>query len=159
EAERIRQEVEKAKAKGDGLKVLREERAKNPTWGEIFPLSNVARLVDVFTGGLALRQYGPYQPDEDRIKARPDFVDQLTKALNENGDASIVWNRPGTIYYVALLTDIHRPDEAAFYREYSNPHVLGDNLWRYMEAEDRKKFHQSTMEQLRADAGAPKGKW
>jgi hypothetical protein len=159
EAERIQQEVEKAKVKGDGLKVLREERAKNPTWSEIFPLSNVARLVDVFTGGLALRQYAPYQPDEDRIKARPDFVDQLMKALKENGDASVVWNRPGSIYYVVLLTDIHRPDESAFYRDYSNPHVLGDNLWRYMEAERRKQFHRATMEQLRADAGAPKGKW
>ena len=79
--------------------------------------------------------------------------------VDVNGDASIVWNRPGTIYYVVLLTDIHRPDEAAFYRDYSNPHVLGDNLWRYMEAERRKQFHRATMEQLRADAGAPKGKW
>ena len=159
EAERIQLDVEKAKAKGNGLKVLREEQAKNPGWGEIFPLSNIARLVDVFTGGLALRQYAPYQADEDRIKARPDFVAQLMRALKENGDASIVWNRPGSIYYVVLLTDIHRPDQATFYRDYANPHVLGDNLWRYMEAERRKQFHEATMQQLRAEAGAPKGKW
>jgi hypothetical protein len=159
EAERIQQEVVKVKEKGDGLKVLREESAKNPSWGEIFPLINIAKLVDVFTGGMVLRQYGPYKADEDKIKARADFVDQLLKTLKANGDATVVWNRPASMYYVVLLASIYRPDEAKFFQDYSNPHVLGENLWHFMEADRRKKFTQSTLEQLRVDAGAPKGKW
>jgi hypothetical protein len=159
EAQRIQEQVAKAKDQRNGLKLLREESARNPAWGEMFPMMDIARLVPVFTGGVVLRQYGPYQPDEDKIKARADFVDQLMRSLKEPGDATIVWNRPRTIYYVALLTDIARPDLDKFYREYKDPHVLGDNLWQYMEVERRKRYYQAMMEQLRADAGAPKGKW
>jgi hypothetical protein len=159
EAERVQQEVTKAKAQGDGLRLMREVSAQHPAWGEMFVLRDIARLVPVFTGGAVLRQYGPYTPDEDKIKARPDFVDQLMRALKERGDATVVWNRPQTIYYVTYLTDIARPDETKFYADYSSSHVLGDNLWRHMEVERRQRYYHDVMAQLRTEAGADKGKW
>lgn len=163
EAERIQQAVAKVKNAGDGVKLLREESAKHPAWGEMFAVSNIARLVPEnqlpgvpgyvpFLGSI-------YKPDDTRITPRPDFVDQLMRSLKEPGEATIVWNQPETIYYVTLLMDVGRPSEMTFYRDYSRPRAPGDTLWQTMEVERRKKYYQATMEQLRAEAGAPKGKW
>jgi hypothetical protein len=160
EAERIQQEVENVKASDDRLKFLREESAKNPSWGEIFAIDNIARLSrPIFATGSLTMQYVPYKPKESQIKARSDFAEQLMRALKESGDTTIVWNRPATIYYVVLLTSIYHPDEAKFYQEYSDRHILGDNLWLYMEDERRNRFKKELIEQIRTEAGAPKGKW
>jgi hypothetical protein len=156
EAERIQQEVMKAKAQGDGLKLMREESAKHPAWGDMFALSDIARLV---VPPLGPRQYVPYMPDEDRIKARPDFVDQLMRSLKERGDATVVWNRPQSMYYVTYLTDIARPNETRFYADYAGSHSFGENLWRHMEVERRQRYYHDVLAQLRTEAGAEKGKW
>jgi hypothetical protein len=159
EAHRIQQEAVKAKTQSNGLKLLREESAKHPAWGDMFAVMDIARLVPKYTGGIVLKQYGKFQPDEDKIKARDDFVEQLMRSLKEPGDATILWNRPRSIYYIALLTDIHHPTLEEFYREYKEQHVLGDNLWQYMEAQRRKRYLQDTVAQIRAEAGAPNGTW
>jgi hypothetical protein len=159
EAERVRDKVRERKSKGDGILLMREECAKLPACGEIFPLGGIARLVPVFTGAASAWQFEPYRVDEDKLHARPDFVVQLMRSLKDTGDATITWNRPETIYYVTLATDIHKPTEKEFYDNYSGPHVLGDNLWQYMESERRRTYHVEALEQLRTEAGATNGKW
>jgi hypothetical protein len=160
EAERIQQELDKVKERDDRLKYLREESAKNPSWGDIFAIDNIARLArPIFATGPLTMQYAPYRPKDSQIKARTDFADQLLRALKENGDTTILWNRPATTYYVALLTSIYHPDEMKFYQEYSDRHILGDNLWLYMEDERRNRFKKELADQLRNEAGATKGKW
>src|SRR5262249_49096946 len=86
EVERIQEEVRKPKSQGEGLKYLRDESAKPPGWGEMFYLSEIARLKPSALSGLTRRQYEPYVPDEEKIKAPPGFVDQLMGALKETGD-------------------------------------------------------------------------
>ncbi|HMF14386.1 MAG TPA: hypothetical protein VKE94_18845, partial [Gemmataceae bacterium] len=162
-AERILQDVAKLKSPGDGYRLLRDESAKHPAWGETFALSNVAKLVYEPTRPGA-PTYVPYlssasRPEESQIMARSDFVDQLMRGLKARGDVTVVWNQPETAYYVALAMDVSRPDENSFYRDYSHLRAPGDNLWQIMEAERRRKFYQATMEQMRTEAGAPKGKW
>lgn len=159
EAERIRDKVRERKSKSDGITLMREECAKLPACGEIFPLGGIARLVPVFSGAAAVRQFEPYRVDEEKLHARPDFVDQLMRSLKDPGDVTITWNRPESIYYLALATDVHKPTEKEFYDNYSGPHVLGDNLWQFMESERRRSYHTAALEQLRTEAGAPNGKW
>jgi hypothetical protein len=159
EAERIRDKVREHKSKGDGITWMREECAKVPACGEIFPVAGIARLVPVFTGAAAARQFEPYRVDEDKFHARPDFVAQLMRSLKDPGDVTITWNRPESIYYVTLATDIHKPTEKEFYDNYAGPHILGDNLWQYMESQRRREYHVAALEQLRTEAGAPDGKW
>src|SRR5262249_28560794 len=125
---------------------------------EMFYLNEIARLKPALTGGTR-SQYEPYVPDEEKIKARPDFVDQLLRSLKEKGDTTITWDRPESIYYVVLLTDIAKPNEDRFYSEYSNLHLTGQNLWQIMESERRYKYHQAVLKQMRADAGAANGRW
>ncbi|HMF14554.1 MAG TPA: hypothetical protein VKE94_19700, partial [Gemmataceae bacterium] len=165
EAERIQQEVAKLKSPGDGYRLLRDESAKHPAWGDTFALSDIARLVPDLRRA-DFRSYTPYLnydaaklQYESHVTPRADFVDQLMRALKTRGDATIVWNQPENVYYVALAMEVSRPDENAFYRDYSRPRAPGDSLWQMMEAERRRKFHQASLEQLRNEAGATKGRW
>ncbi len=159
EAERIQNEARQHKSQSDGIKLMRDESAKHANWGEMFALGGIARLVPVFAGGAGFHQYGPYQVDDDRMKARSDFVDQLMRALKEPGDATIVWNRPETIYYVTLLTDINRPTEKEFYNNYSAVHLPGASLWQQMESDRRRDYRQAILRQMRTEAGTTNGKW
>jgi hypothetical protein len=159
EAVRIQDKVRERKSKSDGITLMREECAKLPACGEIFPLGGIARLIPVFTGASAARQFEPYRVDEDKFHARSDFVDQLMRSLKETGDVTITWNRPESVYYVTLATDVRKPTEKEFYDNYAGPHVLGDNLWQYEESQRRRSYHAAALEQLRTEAGAPNGKW
>jgi hypothetical protein len=163
EANKICDEVRQHKSKGDGLTWMREVSAKHSEWGEMFALYGIARLVPDLRR-VGSQEYVPYlastlKPDDSKIALRPRFVDQLMASLKEVGDATVVLNRPDSIYYVTLLTDIHRPTEEEFYRNYSTRFGLGDTLWQNMDAERRQRYRAAALEQLRSEAGAPNGKW
>jgi hypothetical protein len=161
EAKRILDEVRKLKDKSDGLRFLNDVAAKHKQdWGLVEDLDDIARLVRVRNARIGAREYEPYKEADQKINARPDFVDVLMKSLKEPGDATIVWNKPGTVYYVTLLTNIARPTIAEFYSMYQPPTILsGSTLWQMLDSERRREQRLACLKQLRNEAGAENGKW
>jgi hypothetical protein len=134
--------------------------------GEVFELSNVARLVRSRSVRAEIAvEYAPYQPPADRIPyPRPNFVDQLMTLKNE-GDSVLLSDRPESHYYVAVLLKREvpllragagpaNPDQPTFLELYAQPPHL-DTLWgRQCLADRRRDWRKEYLKQLRVDAGA-----
>jgi hypothetical protein len=160
EAERILKAVRELKANGDGLKFLNDEAAKHKEWGLVEDLNNIARLVRVPNAGIGASDYAPYKDADKKINPPADFVDMLMKALKETGDATIVWNKPASVYYVALLTSIARPTLGEFRTIYQPPSLAsGSTLWQIYDNERRRDHRKAILKQMRNEAGGENGKW
>ncbi|HXG10393.1 MAG TPA: hypothetical protein VNK04_11565 [Gemmataceae bacterium] len=161
-AQEVVAEARKLKSAADAVRYLRDQAQKHG-WGEVFELHNIARLVPEKTIRPDMPvQYEPYKVPEEKINARPDFAEQLVKALNEPGDVTVVWNQPETVYYVAVLQQKESEErlEQEFLELYRKP--SRDNpLLQRLAHERQQQYLKAVMEQLRAEAGAvnEKGEW
>lgn len=164
-AKRVLAAVKAQKVPDEAVKVLRDERAKHPGWGDVYvPPEPIARLVLPKAPVIRPSQdYEPFRAPED-LRLRPDFADQLLKTLKASGDVTLVPNLPDTVYYVTVAQDVLRPTEKEFADIYArsalprgNPER--NNLWELMEQERRQKHLQAAVEELRNEAGAENGRW
>lgn len=145
-------EARKQKNADAAMRYLRDTGAKQK-WGEAIELSNISRLVSKpVAREMFKNEYEAYQAPEDKLNARPSFVDDLLKSLHKPGDVTVVWNKPESMYYVVVLEDRQEPGEADFVKLYRKT-PTGDSLLERLDQEKRQKFRQGVLEQLRTEAG------
>lgn len=141
------------KTKGDPVPVL-TDAAQKPN--EPFNLYLVSRLQSRPSALFNMtKQYEPYRVPEDRIEYPPaDFVDRVL-ALKEKGDTAVLTDRPEAHVYVAALLNRIEPTMQEFvlrYKEASPTAFQQDSLYDRFEQEQREKYREAILTQLREDA-------
>lgn len=161
--------IEALKGRGEGIaadRFLNDEaerlKAANPGGGyQRFETLGIARLVRaqqpmmMATGG---PRYEPYKFDESKITyPRPDAVEDLFKALDKPGDATVIRDRPDRNYYVAVLEERRVPTEKEFFDSYHDTplRIISDGLWARFQAERQDRYRTELMRHLREEARAP----
>ncbi|MCS6852912.1 MAG: hypothetical protein NZ700_17265 [Gemmataceae bacterium] len=131
---------------------------------ELIPLEDVAKLKPTNPSALVTTQmrdsFEPYQVPESKV-ANPadDFLTQLFKLKDkELGESVIVTDKPKEHFYVAVLYHRREPSIQAFYglyrEESSRPaEMRGGTLLARFEREQRQKFREQLLQQLRQQAG------
>jgi hypothetical protein len=161
--------VEAVKHRGEGIsgdRFLNDEadrlKAAHPTAGyerfEALAISKLARREFTQFMPTLATEYDPYKFAESQIAyPRSDSVDELFKALDNPGDATLVRDRPDRNYYVAVLMARKVPSEQEFYQVYQKAPrgLLSDSLWSRFQAEREEKYRADVVRHLRAEAGAP----
>lgn len=145
-------ETKVQKAKGTPEPVLTEE-SKHPE--RLFSLYLISRLQRSRSALFGSRQYEAYRVPEDKIEYPPaEFIEKVL-GLKEKGDVVVLQDRPNRFYYVAALINRIEPSMQEFYLSYneSGPGALQrDTLLDLFEQEQRQKYAQEFVEQLRAEA-------
>ncbi len=153
EAERVKKAVA-AERGGDVVRVLNENGFKERG----FELEDVARLVKRTSFAALKTQYERYlEAQPPRLPADklayppPDLVEQLLTLDKSARPATVVKDRPESVYYVAVLLNRAEPTFDDFFKTYEQTHApVGDGLWDRLEAERRRTYKDELVKQLRA---------
>lgn len=120
-----------------------------------FEVENVSRVVPQKTTN-------PFEPagyEAFRFKPsdvpfpRETFLDQLL-TLEKPGQATVLRDRPGTTFYVAVLLSKNEPPQADFQRAYerAGSMVDRDELWNRSYQDNRRKYMMNGLKNLRSTA-------
>jgi hypothetical protein len=166
EARRLAGEVNKRDlSPADAERFLREHHP-----GEFFELDRVSQLVapEKEVQALVRTEYRPYQVPEDRKDLFPyppepevKLVRDLLRDLKRPGQASVVADRPGRHFYIAVLLERDEPSLKEFYRVYKRAGEGSDDLWDRFVEQHREDQRREVIEQLRREAGKvdDQGRW
>ncbi len=148
----------------EALKALREVVDKNPDWGRLVRLDNVARQVPVLDEAQKQAimpnrppRFNAYKvPPEDVPYPPADFLDQLLGL--KQGEAGVIADRPGGQYYVAYVEKRSEPPSPEKVLEQTlskgNLWTISEHdLWRSLSEEQRKETRRAIVQELRREAG------